>query len=324
MSKLFVTGATGFVGRALVANLLAAGHSIVAALRSKSLLPPELRGVERVAFDLQDPASLDPDAFADVDCVVHCAARVHVMTQSAADADRFRQSNTVATESLARAAAKAGVRRFIFLSSVKVNGERTEGAPFTESDRPRPVDFYAQSKLEAELALWRIADAMGLEVVAVRCPLVYGPHASANFLRLVSLVERNWPLPLSLVNNRRSLVGIGNLCSLLEALIDAPALKSRVVMVSDGQDLSLPELIRLIASAMQKPARLFPMPVAILKAAALLTGMKPEVSRLCDSLTVDISGTRSALDWSPPMTVAAGIQATVEWYVRQIERGTRA
>ncbi|MDZ7641614.1 MAG: NAD-dependent epimerase/dehydratase family protein [Desulfurivibrio sp.] len=256
-------------------------------------------------------------ALAGVDCVVHTAARAAVMADPVADPlVALREVNVAGTRRLAEQAAGAGVRRLVFISSVKVNGERTAPeAPFLFSDTPAPEDAYAISKWEAEQALWQVAAQTGLEVVVVRPPLVYGPGVGGNFARLLGLVARGWPLPLGAVNNRRSLVALANLVDLLRVCVDHPAAAGRTFLVADGDDLSTPELLRRLALAMGRPVRLLPVPPVFLWRAGRLLGREAELARLLSSLQVDISFTRRTLGWEPPVRVDDALRETVEGWL---------
>jgi UDP-glucose 4-epimerase len=245
------------------------------------------------------------------DAVVHLAARVHVMRDSAADPlAAFRAVNVDGTLNLARQAAAAGVKRFVFLSSIKVNGEGSE-VPYLESDSPAPLDPYAISKWEAEQGLREIAAQTGMEVVILRPPLVYGPGVKANFARLIRAVERGWPLPLGAIDNRRSLLFLGNLVDAIRLCLEHPAAANRTYLLSDGEDVSSAELVRRLAKAMGKPARLLPVPAWAFGLAGRLLGRRQEVARLLGSLTVDSSAIRRELGWVPPYTLDQGLALTV-------------
>jgi nucleoside-diphosphate-sugar epimerase len=249
-----------------------------------------------------------------VDSVIHLAARAHILHDAPANADLYKETNAQGTWRLAEAAAQAEVGRFIYLSSIKVNGEQTMGRAFAATDEPGPQDAYGVSKWLGEQAVRRIGAATGMETVVVRSPLVYGPNVRANFLRLMRWVDKERPLPLGAVENSRSLVSIWNLCDLLLHVSTHSAAPGRTWMVSDGEDLSTPELIRRIGAAMDRRVRLLPVPAGLLQLAGALLGRRAEIGRLCGSLAVDITETRRELDWSPPTTVDEAIARTVEWY----------
>lgn len=252
-----------------------------------------------------------------IEHVVHLAARVHVMDASAADRAEYERTNVSGTHRLASAAARAGVKRFVFLSTVKVNGEATGKRPFQANDRAQPIDDYGRSKLEGERRLGEIEASSAMRVAIIRPPLVYGPGVRANFLRLLSWAERALPLPLSRVDNVRSIVSVWNLCDLIWSLLRAESPVGGVFMISDGQDISTPELIRRLAHSMGRPARLFPAPIALLRFGAALAGKSEEFRRLCGSLTVDIGDTRTRLGWAPPMSLEEGLRRTAHWYINQ-------
>jgi len=239
-----------------------------------------------------------------VDAVVHLAARVHVMGGGAKDRIAFQEVNTAATLQLARAAAGAGVRRFVFLSTIKVNGESTIDRPFGVHDVPRPHGEYAKSKLDAELGLAKIG---GLDCVIIRSPLVYGPGAKGNLERMCRLARAGVPVPFAGIANRRDLVGIGNLAEIIVRCVSHPSAVGRTFMVSDGEAISTPRLFRLIAEGMGRRARMVSVPVGLMRIIGRLAGMSDEVGRLTDSLEVDISETRYLLGWSPRVDVAEGI-----------------
>jgi nucleoside-diphosphate-sugar epimerase len=305
---VLVTGATGFVGSEIVRSLAATGARVRAAVRAPSTT---IEGVDCVPVG---DIAADVDwsrALAGVDAVVHAAARVHAMGAAARDERAFVAVNVTATERLARACATAGVRRLVFLSSVKVNGEATIDRPFTADDAPRPDDAYGRSKLEAERALFRIAAETGLEVAIVRPPLVYGPGVGANFARLMNLVRRGVPLPLGSVRNRRSLVGVWNLADFVVQVVRADAAAGRVWMISDGEDLSTGDLVRRLAQAMGRSPRLVPVPVPVLRALGALTGRGAEVRRLIESLQVDATPATRELGWRPIVDVDTALRRTV-------------
>lgn len=305
---IVVTGASGFVGSALARRLSADGRQVMPLARE----PGDLEGAPALRLvGVGDLAARSDwsDLLRGASSVVHCAARVHVMQDRAADPlAAFRQLNVGLTESLARAAAAAGVRRFVFLSSIKVNGESTApGRPFTASDAPAPLDPYGVSKYEAEQSLWRIAAQSGLEVVVVRPPLVYGPGVRANFLTMMRWVRAGVPLPLGAIDNRRSLVALDNLVDLLVACLDRPAAAGGTFLVSDGEDLSTTDLLRRLGRAMGRPARLLPVAPGLLRALAGLAGRRDVIDRLCGSLQVDLRPTVERLEWRPPVGVDAAL-----------------
>lgn len=303
MSQVLVTGANGFVGQALRAQLAARGQVVKAAVRR-----PLPAGIVVGELGAETVWSV---ALADCDAVVHLAARVHVMRDGAADPlAAFRAVNVEGTLNLARQAARAGVKRFVFLSSIKVNGEGRD-EPYGEADSATPVDPYAISKWEAEQGLREIAAQTGMEVVILRPPLVYGPGVKANFARLIRAVDRGWPLPLGAIHNRRSLLFLGNLVDAIRLCLEHPAAANRTYLLSDGEDISSPELVRRLARAMGKPARLLPVPAWAFGMAGRLLGKRQEVARLLGSLTIDSRAIRRELGWVPPYTLDQGLALTV-------------
>lgn len=305
--NILLTGANGFIGRALVKRLgRKSKDSLVIAVRRKSL---EVSENSIVVGDL--------DGFTDfslavnkMDVVIHGAARAHVMKDEVScPLQEYRKVNVQGTLNLARQAAEAGVRRFIFISSVKVNGEQTRsGQQFTADDKPSPEDPYGISKLEAEQGLWKLAAQIGMEVVIIRSPLVYGPGVKGNFARMVRLVEKGLPLPLGAVRNKRTLVALDNIVDLIATCIDHPGAANQVFLAGDGQDLSTTELLRGVADAMGKPVRLIPVPPSILMLGAALLGKRAMAQRLLGSLQVDISKAHELLGWLPPVTVEEGLR----------------
>jgi len=309
VTTVLVTGASGFVGTALCKKLGAQGHVVRRAVRMAA------SGPDTVAVGDIGPATDWSAALGGVDCVVHLAARAHVMRDTAAaPLAEYRRINVDATIMLARAAAAARVRRFVFLSSVKVNGERTADRPFTEDDTPRPEDAYGISKWEAEQALSKVAGETGLEVAVLRAPLVYGPGVKGNFFSLLRAVARGIPLPLASIDNRRSLIYVGNLSDAVMRCIDHPAAAGKTFLVADGADVSTPQLIHAMAAALGAPARLLPFPPALLRGGAALFGKMATVSRLTDSLQVDIGRLRRELGWRPECALAQGLAETARWY----------
>jgi UDP-glucose 4-epimerase len=310
---ILVTGAAGFVGRALTAHLAARGGVRAATHAALYERPhPNLVVVHGKTLAPEEDWSAALDGVA---AVVHCAARVHVMQKSGGDAAAYRRINVDGTLNLARQAAAAGARRFVFLSSIKVNGEWTSpGRPFTADQAPAPSDPYGISKMEAEAGLRALARDSDLEVVVVRPPLVYGPGVKANFLALMRHLARGWPLPFGAVTrNRRSFVALDNLVDLLATCIDHPAAANRTFLVSDGEDLSTADLLERLGAALGRPARLFSVPAVWLEAAAAVLGRGDAVRRLCRSLQVDMSRTQETLGWTPPIGVDEGLRRVAAW-----------
>lgn len=309
MIHVMVTGASGFVGSALCRELIQIGYSVTGVLRRVKYKIPSVTYIEA---DLVDTDSFAHD-FPKVDCIVHLAGRAHVMDESTKDPSAaFREVNRDATLRLASRALDAGVKRFVFISSIGVNGAVTYDLPFTESSLPEPHSDYARSKYEAEMALQAVARGSGMELVIIRPPLVYGPDAPGNFGSLVRWVKKGFPLPLGAIHNKRSLVGVDNLVDLIIRCIDHPAAANQVFLAGDGEDLSTTELLRGVGKAMGKPARLIPVPAGLLQFGATLLGKKAMAQRLLGSLQVDISKTCELLDWKPPYTVEEGLSRCFE------------
>jgi nucleoside-diphosphate-sugar epimerase len=315
---ILVTGATGFVGGALVKQLAAdlTFRGVVAAVRREASAWPE--GVQRVPVGDLVPTTDWRAALQGVDAVVHCAARVHVMQDDAADPlEAYREVNVRGTLNLARQAAHAGVSRFVFVSSIKVNGETTQpGRPFTADDTPSPLDPYGVSKMEAERGLRDIEAQTGMEVVIVRPPLVYGPGVKANFAAMMRWVARGIPLPLGAVHNARSMVALDNLVDLLAACLKHSAAAGQTFLVSDGEDVSTSDLLRRTSRAVGKEVFLWPVPAFLLEWGAALLGRRAMAQRLCGSLQVDIEKTRRLLGWTPPLTLDQGLKRAVEGFER--------
>lgn len=340
--KFLITGANGFVGKPLCAELLRRGQSIRVAVRAadslvenvaapasqralsadgiSSPVPQYEAGAAGMTYDVAVVGLIDgstdwTDALRGVNVVIHLAARVHVMSDAAADPlTEFLKVNLHGTENLARQAAQANVKRFVYVSSIKVNGEETrDGQKFSETDIPSPQDPYGVSKWQAELALQRIAQETGLEVVIVRPPLVYGPGVKGNFAQMLKVLAKGIPLPLAAVtNNRRSLVALDNLVDLIVTCLSHPAAANQTFLVSDGEDLSTADLLKRMGLALGKPTRLFYVPPSLLKLGATLLKKDGVYQRLCGSLQVDIGKTRQLLDWKPPLSVDEGLRRTAE------------
>lgn len=305
-ARILVTGASGFLGQALCRRLRVEGFLVTALSRGA----PTVFGVSWVQVRSYEGAG----AFLSMhDCVVHLAARVHIMKDAAVDPlTTFRAANVDVSLNLARQAAAAGVKRFVFMSSVKVNGESTQvGHPYTEVNVPNPQDAYGISKHEAEQGLREIAAQTGMEVVIIRSPLVYGPGVKANFAALMRAVQKGWPLPLGAVHNQRSLVALDNLVDFVITCAIHPQAANQTFMVSDGHDVSISELVRGLANAMQVTSRLLPIPVWLLGAGAALMGKRASAQRLCGNLQVDMSKARHLLGWKPPIAVDEGLRRVV-------------
>ena len=305
--RVLVTGATGFVGRPLVRHLAAQGWPVTAAVRSLPQPKDRVREADYIAVGDIGPQTDWTTALRDVTHVVHAAARVHVM--HGGDAAAFQRVNAEGTARLAQQAAASGVSRLVLLSSIKVNGEATDGRPFRADDPPAPQDAYARSKLAAEERLWRACRASGMEGVVLRLPLVLGPGARANVARLVQLVRSDVLLPLGSIDNRRSLLALGNLCDFVALSLEHPQAGNRVWLLSDGEDLSTPELLRQVAAALGCRLRLLRCPVSVLRVVATLVGRSAEIARLAGSLQVDSEPARRELGWHAPLTTREGVRA---------------
>ena len=311
--RILVTGSSGFIGTRIVSRLAVdSSWQIQAASRQQcDFSNANVRTIKHGELSVD----LDwRDALKNIDCVIHLAARVHVMKDNTADPlAKFRRVNVQATTRLAEQAAVAGVRRFVYLSSIKVNGEFTRpGQAFTAEMAPAPQEPYSISKLEAEQSLHDVAKAYGLEVVVIRPPLVYGPGVKANFAALMRAVQRGWPLPLGAAVNQRSLVALDNLVDFIFTCITHPQAANQTFLVSDGQDLSTTELLRGMAQAAGVPALLFPVPMWALQAGASLLGKGDALQRLCGNLQIDISKARNLLGWTPPVSVSEGLRRTMK------------
>lgn len=310
--KVLVTGANGFVGEALILRLLQYGnYRPIAAVRGQT----RLLGLCPIQpFDLLDE---DPTLVLEgIQVIVHAAARVHIMSEQAEDPlTDFRRINVEGTLRLARRAVLSGVKRFIFLSSIKVNGESTHpGKPFNADDKPCPVDPYSVSKLEAELALMQLGRDSGMEVVIIRPSLVYGPGVKANFRSMMDWIDKGVPLPFGGIRNQRSLVSISNLVSLIVTCLDHPAAANQVFLASDGVDLSTTQLLRLLSKALGRSAYLISIPAPLLTIAASLLGRRAVAQRLCGSLTVDIKKNREILGWFPSVDMDKVMLQTAKYY----------
>jgi nucleoside-diphosphate-sugar epimerase len=317
--KILVTGANGFVGSAICEQLAGKNHTITAVVRQLNSLSIHERlalYLQGLVADFTQISSFQAHLLG-CDAVVHCAARVHQVQETAADPlAEYHAVNTQATLDLARAAAQAGVKRFVFLSSVKVNGEFSAmGQPFRADDAISTQDPYGASKWEAELGLQRIAQETGLEVVIIRPPLIYGPGVKANFLSMMRVLQRGFPLPLGAIHNQRSLIALPNLVSLIETCLTHPAAAGQTFMASDQRDLSTTELLQLLGHALGKPAQLVPVPQTWLETGLKLVGKSGIAQRLCGSLTVDPTPATRLLGWKPVVTVEQGLKATAEHFL---------
>lgn len=316
--NMFVTGATGFVGRFLCERLMSQGLSVRGTILASESQTALTAGVEPAVIDPLGPETLWHHALSDIDTVIHLAARVHIMDDCATNPlVEFRKVNVEGTLKLARDAACAGVRRFVFISSIKVNGEES-AASYTPDSPASPIDAYGISKWEAEVGLHKIANETGLEIVVVRPTLVYGPGVKANFLNMMKIISKSIPLPLASIHNKRSLIYVGNLVDALTSCAFHPDAAGKTYLVSDGEDVSTPELIRRTASALGIPVRLWPLPLSLMKFIAKLTGNDGVFYRLTGSLAVDSGKIRQELGWVPPFTMEEGLLATAKWFKKQI------
>lgn len=312
MTVVAVTGASGFVGHRVVEDLARRGHVVLGVVRGPSAPPASMvRAVDDIGAQTDWARALEG-----VDTVVHCAARVHVMSEQMTDPlPLYRSVNVDGTRRLAEQSARYGVRRLVYLSSVKAAGERSApGRPLKVSDPAAPEDAYGISKREAELALLEVGAATGLETVIIRPPLVYGQGVKGNFLRLMGAIAGGWPLPLGAFDNRRSMVSLANLTDFISLCVESPSADGRTFFVSDGEDLSTTSLARRMGVALDRPARLLPVPGAVLSTLGRLTGKAAEIERLVGTLQVDLADSRQLLGWSPPQTVEQGLRETADWF----------
>jgi nucleoside-diphosphate-sugar epimerase len=314
--RILVTGASGFIGTAVCKDLLARGFEVRGSYRSSASHDRIPAGVEKVQLPPIGPDTDWSSVLAGIDGIVHLAARVHVMKESASDPlEAFRFVNTAGTQRLARMAAGRGVRRLVYVSTVKVNGEQTTEAPFTEADAPRPADAYARSKWEAEEALRSVAAETGLEVVVLRPPLVYGKEVGANFLQLLDLVSHGVPMPFAGVRNRRSLLYLDNLANAISVCLTHPSASGHTYLVSDGEDVSTAELVQHLGEALGRPTRMLSVPATSLRLLGMLSGKSAQVRRLVESLALDSSEIRRELAWRPPCSMSKALQETATWYL---------
>ena len=319
MFKILVTGASGFIGKNLCRELVKSNRSIKGTVRNLNSMSIN-NNLKYFSIGNIDSKTSWNNALLDTDCIIHCAGIAHKISKKD-EIDVYRSVNTEGTKRLAEQAAKAGVKRLIFLSSVKVNGEATDkinsntilnDQTFTHNDLPDPQDAYALSKLEAEKELWEISSRTNLEIVVLRLPLVYGHGVKGNLKRFMKLINSNIPLPFSLVKNQRSLIGIDNLVDLIIRCIDHSDAVGKTFLVSDGEDLSTPNLVNHIASFMGRTSYLFPIPIFLLRIAGSILGKKKEIDRLVGSLKIDSSYTQKVLNWTAPISVTEGIRRMVQ------------
>jgi len=311
--KFLITGANGFVAGALCGQLIGMGFEVRGVVRSEGSMLPA--GIERISVGGIDGNTDWSGALQGIDCVIHLAARVHVMREGSADPlAEFRKVNVSGTRRLAEAATAAGVKRFVYVSSIKVNGEATFERPFSESDVPNPQDPYGISKWEAEAVLHRISKETGLEVVILRPPLVYGPGVGGNFIRMLVWIKRGIPLPLGSVRNRRSMIYVENLADALIHCATHAKAAGETFLIADSESISTPELIRLLAEKMGRKPRVFSFPVSLLKLLGKFTGKSSEIERLTGSLEADASKIRKMLDWKPPRSLDDGLKKTADWF----------
>jgi nucleoside-diphosphate-sugar epimerase len=314
--KVLVTGASGFVGQSVIKALKHANVHVVAIGRNLSASDAN------VSVSVPDYCVKDvwQKPLSGCDVVIHLAARVHVMHDIAENPlDAFLAVNLHGTVNLAEAAAKEGIKRFVYVSSIKVNGEFTEKQNFTEEDVPNPQDPYAISKWYAEKALRKIEKETGMEVVILRPPLIYGPGVKANFAALLKLVDKKLPLPLASINNKRSLVYVGNFVEAIIICATHASAAGQTYLVSDGEDVSIPQLIKKIAFALNKPSYLFPFPVTVMRLFTKIIGKTASVDRLTQSLVIDSSKIRQELGWTPPFNMEQGLKVTADWYRRTLK-----
>ncbi|WP_250657408.1 UDP-glucose 4-epimerase family protein [Alkalimarinus coralli] len=314
--NILITGGTGFLGGAVARSLSSNNQcNLVATVRKEQEIA---EGIKHVPVEEIDGSTVWSEAVAGCEVVIHCAARVHVMDDSAVDPlTEFRTVNTDGTLNLAKQAAEAGVKRFIFVSSIKVNGEYTiAGAPFKPDDVHVPADPYGLSKYEAEVGLRKLSQETGMEVVIIRPPLVYGNGVKGNFVSMMRWLKKGIPLPLGAISNQRSLVSLDNLVDLIKVCIAHPKAANETFLVSDDNDISTTRLLSKLAGGLGAPNRLLPVPVVMLNVCALLLGKKDIAQRLLGSLQVDISKTKSLLEWAPPYTVDESLKKTSQSFLK--------
>lgn len=319
MDRILVTGANGFVGRQLCRSLSQKGFWVKAAVRQTAIAPKE--EMQYIPVGDIGPDTDWTEALYGVHLVVHLAGRAHIRRDSSANSmAEYERINTLGTIRLAQMAAAAHVKRFLFLSSVKVNGEETHGQPFAETDRPAPLDFYAVSKWKAEEGLLHLHRQGELSVVIIRPPLVYGPGVRANFLQLIRLVDSGLPLPLGKIQNKRSLVGLRNLIEFITVCLHDPSAAGELFLVSDQEDLSTADLVQRLAGFLGRSPYLLPIPYQFMAIMARIMGKQEAFNKLCHSLQVDVEKSRKVLHWNPPFSVNEELEHTIQWYKNEYKR----
>ena len=308
-----ITGANGFVGSALTKRLFKDGFPVIASVRKKPIYLPNIFPI----FEIGDLKSNNDWSLGlkNVKFVIHTAGRVHITSnQCKSTLSKFREENVEATANLALQSAKAGVKRFIFISSIKVNGDQTDNKkPFSSSDKPNPSDIYGVSKYEAEEKLIAIGHDTGMEVVIIRPTLIYGPNVKGNFLTMIDWLRKGWPLPFGSIKNLRSFIALDNLIDFIFTCLHHPAAAGEIFLVSDDDDISTPDLLSQIALSIGSKSKIFPLPLSVLKSGAWLFGKYSLAEKLCSYLQVDISNTKILLNWTPPLTMKQGLnQLNVE------------
>ena len=321
MNRCLVTGAGGFIGEHLCKALIQEGHRVRALMRDDNKLSKgKYDGLEIILGDLFNSKAIN-GALMEVDVVIHLAGRVHRTEKNKRMSEEiYKKVNLEGTKILAQIAANQKVKRFVFISSVKAMGESTRpDQPFTEDSKCNPVDLYGMSKFRAELALRRIANETDMEIVILRLPLVYGPGVKANFLRLMHVVDSGFPLPLGSISNKRSLLFIGNLIDVLIACLNHPMVAGETFLVSDGENLSTPEIVVRLANSLNRTCRLIPFPAKALRLGGRIVGKSATIDRLVASLTVDSSKIRDVLKWHPRHSVSTGLRETAAWYKSEVK-----
>lgn len=320
--KICLTGSTGFVGSILCNYLINKSYQVIAPIRNSNLVAlTKHKNLKYVYVEDSENKKNYSEALLKTDVVIHCAARAHVMSQNKKKKaiNLYRRTNVQDTLNLAEQAANQGVKRFIFLSSIKVNGEKTSHTvSFKYNDVPQPEDAYAITKFEAEEALKKLSNRTDMEIVIIRAPLVYGEGVKGNFLRLLYLCNKDMPLPFANFNNTRSMVSVDNLIDLIIICINHPKASRKIFLVSDAENISISELIKKIKKIMTKPVRLFPVPLFVLKFFGFLFGKSSEINKLSNSLMVDTSYTRETLGWKPKFSLESSLMKTVYWYLKNL------